>query len=134
MEFRRGKRRSLILNVTSLIDVLFLLLIFFMISTTFLSQPAIKMELPEAKHADEVRQKPLVVYVDQYGKVYLNDEPMDIPLLEAALKRKLDESTDKSLVLRADSRVSHGSVVEVLDIVKGAGVKKLVVSTRPEEQ
>ena len=133
MELRRDKKRSLILNVTSLIDVLFLLLIFFMISTTFLSQPAIKLELPEARHADEVRQKPLVLYVDQYGKVYLNDEPMDIPLLGEALKRKLDESTEKSLVLKADSRVSHGHVIEILDIAKGAGLKKLVFSTRPAE-
>lgn len=133
MELRKGKKRSLILNVTSLIDVLFLLLIFFMISTTFLSQPAIKMELPEAKHADVVRQNPLVVYVDQYGKVFLNDEPMDVPLLGEALKRKLDASTEKSLVLKADSRVSHGRVIDILDIAKGAGVKKLVFSTRPAE-
>lgn len=121
------------MNVTSLIDVLFLLLIFFMISTTFLSQPAIKMELPEAKNADVVRQNPLVVYVDQYGKTYLNDEPMDIPLLGEALKRKLDASTEKSLILKADSRVSHGHVIEVLDIVKGVGVKKIVFSTKVEE-
>ncbi|NIM66477.1 MAG: biopolymer transporter ExbD [Candidatus Latescibacteria bacterium] len=130
---RRSKKRSVILNVTSLIDVLFLLLIFFMISTTFLSQPAIKMELPKAEHSDVVRQKPLVVYIDQSGKVFLNDEPMEIPLLEEALRRKLQDTTDKSLVLKADSRVSHGSVVEVLDIVKGAGVQKLVVSTRFKE-
>jgi biopolymer transport protein ExbD len=133
MELRRGKKRSVILNVTSLIDVLFLLLIFFMISTTFISQPAIKMELPQAQHADMVRQKPLVVYVDQYGNISLNDEPMDIAFLGQVLKGKLDESVEKSLVLKADSRVSHGTVVQVLDIVKGAGVKKLVVSTRPEE-
>ncbi len=133
MQMRVRKKRSLILNVTSLIDVLFLLLIFFMISTTFLSQPAIKMELPKARHSDIVRQKPLVVYIDQFGKVFLNDEPMEIPLLGEALRRKLNESTDKALVLKADSRVSHGNVIEVLDIVKGAGVKKLIVSTRVDE-
>ena len=119
--------------MTSLIDVLFLLLIFFMISATFLSQPAIKMELPEAKHSDVVRQKQLVVYMDQYGNVILNDEPMNMDFLGASLKGKLDETTEKSLVLKADSRVSHGNVVEILDIVKGAGVKKLVISTRPEK-
>jgi biopolymer transport protein ExbD len=130
---RVKRKRSVILNVTSLIDVLFLLLIFFMISTTFLSQPAIKMELPKAKHSDVVRQKPLVVYIDQQGSVYLNDEPMEVPLLGEALRLRLADSAEKSLVLKADSRVSHGHVVEVLDIVKGAGVKKLVVSTRADE-
>jgi biopolymer transport protein ExbD len=133
MQLRKGKRRSVILNVTSLIDVLFLLLIFFMISTTFLSQPAIKLELPKAKHSNVLRQKPLVVYIDRNGAVFLNDEPLEVALLGAALKGRLEQSDEKSVVLKADSRVSHGAVVEVLDIVKGAGAKRLVVSTRPEE-
>ena len=132
MELRPPKKRSLTISVTPLIDVLFLLLIFFMISTTFLSTPAIKLELPEAKHADAVRQKPLVVHIDPNGSVYLNDEPVDVSLLAAALGMKLQESTEKAVVLKADSRVSHGTVVEVMDIVKGAGAKRLVVSTKPE--
>ena len=73
MQLRKKGKRSVILNVTSLIDVMFLLLIFFMISTTFLSTPAIKLELPEAKNADVVRQNPLTIYLDPSGRLYLND-------------------------------------------------------------
>ena len=131
MQLRPQKKRSVILNVTSLIDVLFLLLIFFMISTSFLATPAIKLELPKAKHSDVVRQKPIVVYVDPSGAIFLNDEPVDVSLLAAVLEGKLSESEEKSVVLKADSRVSHGAVVEVMDIVKGAGAKRLVVSTKP---
>jgi len=120
--------------VTSLIDVLFLLLIFFMVSTTFLSQPAINLELPKAQHADNVRQTPIIINMDAYGRVYLNDEPTELPLLENALTRKIRDATDKSVVLKADSRVSHGDVVRVLDIIKGSGATKLIVSTEPEEQ
>lgn len=133
MRLRPPRKRSLILNVTSLIDVMFLLLIFFMISTTFLSTPAIKLELPKASHADPVRQEPLVIYVDAEGKVYLNDEPVDLALLGAALGGKIQESKEKAVILKADSRVSHGSVVEVMDIIKGAGARRLVVSTKPEQ-
>lgn len=133
MQLRPQKKRSVILNVTSLIDVLFLLLIFFMISTSFLATPAIKLELPEATHSDVVRQTPIVVYVDPSGSVFLNDEPVDMSLLAALLQGKLAESEDKSIVLKADSRVSHGTVVEVMDIVKGAGAKRLVVSTQPHQ-
>ena len=133
MELRKSKKRSLILNLTSLIDVLFLLLIFFMVSTTFLSQPAINLELPEAEHSDVVRQSPIVVHVDQLGRVFLNDDPMELPLLEEALTRRVRESTEKSVVLKADSRVSHGAVVQVLDIIKASGAEKLVVSTEPED-
>ena len=133
MQLRAKNKRTVVLNVTSLIDVLFLLLIFFMISTTFLSTPAIKLELPEAKHADAVRQQPLVVYVDEDGTLYLNDEPINAARLPAALKDKLMENDDKAVILKADSRVSHGSVVEIMDIVKGAGARRLVVSTQPAE-
>ena len=132
MDMRGGRRkRSLVLNLTSLIDVLFLLLIFFMISTTFLSQPAIKLELPKAEHSEVVRQTPLVVHVDRDGRIFLNDEPIELPLLEEALRRRLAMDTEKSVVLKADSRVAHGKVIAVLDVFKGAGVRKLVEATRP---
>jgi biopolymer transport protein ExbD len=133
MQLRTKSKRSLILNITSLIDVLFLLLIFFMISTTFLSTPAIKLELPKAVNADAVRQEPLVIYVDVDGTIFLNDEPMAAGLLATALKDKLQELDDKAVVLKADSRVTHGRVVEIMDIVKGAGVRRLTVSTQPQD-
>jgi len=94
--------------------------------------PAIKLELPEAEHAENVRQTPLVVHVDPSGKVYLNDEPVELPLLSEALRRKLVDEAEKAVVFKADSRVSHGRVVEVLDALKGAGVTKLSFGTKPE--
>ncbi len=130
MEFRKKKKKSLILNVTSLIDVLFLLLIFFIVSTTFLSQPAIKLELPKAEHSDVVRQKSIVLYIDRYGKLFLNDEPMEISLLREALSSKLKNSAERSVVIKADSYVSHGAVIKVMDIVKGLGITKMIVSTK----
>lgn len=133
MELRRARKRSVIINLTSLIDVLFLLLIFFMVSTTFVSQPAISLQLPTAQHSEAARQSPIVVHVDERGAVYLNDEPVEIALLEQALISRLADQSEKSVVLRADSRVTHGVVIHVLDLIKGAGVKKLVVATEPEK-
>jgi biopolymer transport protein ExbD len=132
MQFRPHKRkRSVVINVTSLIDVMFNLLLFFMVSTTFLSTPAIKLELPKAKHAEVIEQRPIVVYLDSDGTVYLNDEPVNVSLLGAALEGKLSDADDRSVVLKADSRVSHGTVVEVMDAIKGAGATRLVISTEP---
>jgi biopolymer transport protein ExbD len=132
MELRRARKRSVIINLTSLIDVLFLLLIFFMVSTTFVSQPAISLELPTAQNSEAERQTPIVVHVDQNGGVYINDEPIELALFEQALVNRLADQLEKAVVLRADSRVSHGVVIHVLDLIKGAGVKKLVVATEPE--
>jgi biopolymer transport protein ExbD len=110
-----------------------LLLIFFMVSTTFVSQPAISLQLPTAQHSEAERQTPVVVHVDENGAVYLNDEPIEIALLEQELISRLADQMEKAVVLKADSRVSHGVVIHVLDLIKGAGVKKLVVATEPEK-
>ena len=132
MQLRPHKRRSsVVINVTSLVDILFNLLMFFMVSTSFISSPALKLELPKAKHGEVVQQRPLVVYIDQAGRIYLNDEPTDLSLLAAALSAKLGSADDKSVVLKADSRITHGMVVEVMDAIRGAGATRLVVSTQP---
>jgi biopolymer transport protein ExbD len=130
----RGKRRgsrTIFVNVTSFIDVLFVLLLFFMVSTTFVTQPAMNLDLPKAVHSQGTRQPGIIVYVDQNGVVHLNDEPVDDALLESALRTRLVDSEDKAVVLKADSRVSHGTVVHILDIIKGAGVVKLTIATQP---
>ena len=131
----RGKRRgsrTVFVNVTSFIDVLFVLLLFFMVSTTFVTQPAMNLDLPKAVHSQGTRQPGIIVYVDQNGVIHLNDEPVDDALLEQSLQTRLADSEDKAVVLKADSRVSHGTVVHILDIIKGAGVAKLTIATQPE--
>ena len=71
------------------------------------------------------------MYIDKDSIVYLNDEPLDISLLGAALVEKIAGSDEKSVILKADSRVTHGTVVQVMDAIKGAGATRLVVSTQP---
>jgi biopolymer transport protein ExbD len=133
MEFRKSKRnsRSVFVNVTSFIDVLFVLLLFFMVSTTFVNQPAMSLDLPKAVHSQGQRQPAIIVYVDQNGGIRINDEPVNDALLDSALRSRLAASDDKAVILKADSRVSHGAVVHVLDIIKGAGVLKLTIATQP---
>lgn len=132
MDLRRTRRRSVSVNVTSLVDVMFILVLFFTVSTTFVSQPAMNLELPKAVHSEATRQAPIVIYLDEAGSIYLNDEAVDTAVLEDALLARLATSEEKSVVLKADSRVSHGTVIHVLDIIKGAGVVKLTIATQPE--
>jgi biopolymer transport protein ExbD len=132
MDLRRSRKRSVHVNVTSLVDVMFILVLFFTVSTTFVSQPAMNLELPKAVHSEATRQPPIVVHVDKDGAIFLNDEPIDVALLEQALLSRLATSEDKSVVLKADSRVTHGAVIHILDIIKGAGVVKLTIATQPE--
>jgi biopolymer transport protein ExbD len=131
MQFRTRKRRSRVLiNITSLIDVLFLLLIFLMVSSTFLEQPGIKLELPPAETAVVVDQKEFTLFVDKHGKLFLNNLEISMDGLEAKLKEALPGMKDGSLILKADQDVSHGIVVRIMDSVKKSGVKKLVIGTK----
>jgi biopolymer transport protein ExbD len=90
MELRKSKRnsRSVFVNVTSFIDVLFVLLLFFMVSTTFVNQPAMSLDLPRAVHSQGTRQPPIIVYIDKNGLIHLNDEPVDDSLLDQGQHRR----------------------------------------------
>lgn len=133
MQFKTKHKRKPLINITSLIDVLFLLLIFFMVSSTFLEQPGIKLELPEAQSAVVVDQKDYTLFVDKSGKMYLNDDEVEMQNLESKIKAALPKMKDSALVLKADQDVSHGTVVKVMDLAKRGGVKKLIIGTRLEE-
>lgn len=130
MQFRARPKRKVFLNITSLIDVLFLLLIFLMVSTTFLEQPGIKLELPEAQSAAIIEQKEFMLFVNKEGTIFLNDTEIAIENLEAKLKEVLPEMEKGTIILKADQDLSHGRVVRLMDIVKKSGVKKLVIGTK----
>ena len=130
MQFKTRAKRKLQISITSLIDVLFLLLIFLMISSTFLEQPGIKLELPEAKSAMMVEQREFVLSVKQDGTIYLNDVEIQLDKLEEKMKEVLPQMKEGALILEADQDVSHGLVVQIMDVAKNSGVKKLVIGTK----
>lgn len=133
MQFRPGKRRKVFINITSMIDVMFMLLVFLMISSTFLDQPGIKLELPSAESSTVVEQKDYVLFVDKAGKMYLNDKDIALDNLEARIKDALPKMKDSALILKADQDVSHGTVVRIMDIVRKGGVKKLIIGTKQQK-
>ena len=104
MQFKTKSKRKVMINVTSLIDVLFLLLIFFMVSSTFLEQPGIKLELPSAQSSAVVEQKEFILFVDKDGGIFLNSEEVSDDALEAKLREALPKMTDGALILKADQQ------------------------------
>ncbi len=135
MDFREKKRSVRILNVTSLVDVLFILIIFFLLSTTFIEQPNIKLELPKATHAEKSAVEPTVlVSVGAGGEIFINKDRVARGELEGKLKAALATVPDKVLVMRADKKVPYGVVVLVMDAAKGVGFRKIVATTVTEEE
>ena len=132
MQFLDKKRRKVIINITSLIDVLFLLLIFFMISSTFIEQPGMKLELPETKSATTDKIKELILEINSDGSMILNQEAVTMDDLEQNFKKLIPSLEEKSLVLKADKTVPHGTVVKVMDLARLSGLEKIIIATQVE--
>lgn len=126
--FRRSEEETPSLGITMapLIDVVFLLLIFFMISTTFRVRPGLELNLPRSGGQTQVPSERWVVSLNPDGEIYLNEEKTTLSSLESRIR-----SDHKPVVVRADETIPHGLVVSVLDRIRSAGVDTVNLSTRP---
>jgi len=129
---RPAKRRTPAINLTSLIDVMFLLVIFLTVSTTFRDQLGIDVSLPQAESAELTPMlEEAAIVVTAEGEYYFAGRPVDETSLRAALEGWAAREDAPSLVLRADDGASFGSVIRVLDIAREVGGTELVIPTRP---
>lgn len=138
MNLRPGhKEESVEVNLTPLIDVVFLLLIFFMVTTTFDRHARLKVSLPESSAKTSQQQKePLVLSIDAKGNYFLNDRQIvnqQLDTLKQALRKTIGQNKkdykDVALVLRADANTPHQSVVRAMDAASQLGLTRLSIAT-----
>lgn len=132
MQFRDKPKKRVIINITSLIDVLFLLLIFFMVSSTFLEHPGMKLDLPKTREHEQVRAEEYTLFITPEETLFLNEEPVTLRTLPGRLKEIAADVEETGLILKADEGIRYGLVVEVMDLVKQGGIVRLVVATEPK--
>ncbi len=130
---QRRKRRPSI-NITPLIDVVFLLLIFFMVSATFREHLGIDIVLPEAGTAAEQDQTPYEIAVSEAGEFYFCRQLVDEAGLRSAMVEVLEADPGASMVLRADERADFGTVIRAIDIARELGATRLIIPTRPLDE
>jgi biopolymer transport protein ExbD len=134
LNLRQRQKEDPTVDLTSLIDVVFLLLIFFMVTTTFEQQASLKVDLPEASaSAAPVEQvERLELVIDAEGRMYLNDQKLldtRVPTLIAAFTREVGDDRDIPLILRADRQTPHHFVVTVMDVAAQLGFANLSIAT-----
>ena len=135
MKFAVRKRRAPSIIIVSLVDILTILLIFFVVSTTFKKdQPEVQINLPESKTATTApaELEHAILTVSENDEIKLDGQTIDIAQLENAV-RNLSETRRTSLALQADKKASFGIIVKVMDALKLAGVKNLPAFTRGEK-
>ncbi len=134
MKFITRKRRTApTIIIISLIDILIVLLIFLMVSTTFKQQPALKLALPESKQGKPgaSENSPLVVTIaKQAPYLYLNTDPVTADRLQSELMSRVAKNPQLTLAIRADTDAPFGQIVKVMDMAKLAHVKSVSAFTK----
>jgi biopolymer transport protein ExbD len=137
MNLRRSRSDEPEVNLTPLIDVVFILLIFFMVSTTFQRESEIKIELPEAS-AEPVEEKKdiLEIVIDADGRYFIAEQQVvntELETLKSAIVKFLGEDTDVPVVIRADRRSPYESVVRAMDATSQLGLVHMSLATSQPE-
>lgn len=116
------------INVTPLVDITLVLLIIFMVTTTYIVNPSIKVDLPKAVTGSDQARTTLALTLTKEGQLYLNGDLSDEAKVAAQIAAEMPKNPDLQAIIAADKVVPHGAVVHVIDLVKRAGVRKFAIN------
>lgn len=133
MEFRRPPPQEIRLKITPLIDMVFLLLIFFLLTSSFVLQEGIKIDLPSAKSSEIQQEKEIVISITKDNQIYLSQRQVDLETLSQGLAKIIRQNPNKPVVIRADKGIILGMAIKVLDTARLSGAKRVVISTKIEK-
>lgn len=129
---KKRPRYAVQLPMTSLIDVVFLLLVYFLLTTNFLVDEGIDLKLPQAQASRPQVEKELTIYVDAEGTAYLENRPVPLNELFDRLRDLLGDKSDRLVVIKADRGVILNKAVRVMDVAKAAGASRLFLATEKD--
>ncbi len=115
------------LDIAPLIDVIFLLLVFFMLTSSFIFQPGIKINLPKALTSEVIQRENLIIVITEDNSIYIDERLIDTDELSSRLRIAARES--KPILIKADRKASLGRVVEIWDLCRVEGVQKINIAT-----
>ena len=135
MRIQRRNIKKARIEIIPMIDTIFFLLVFFMISTLSMTQfKGMPVNLPKAASVQQAPAESAAVTIDKDGRLFLNQQAIDKTALGEALRRQLAKNAEMLVVINADDGVRHGQVVEVMDIARAAQVAKMAIAVKPKEQ
>lgn len=133
MKFNLNQEDRADVSITPLIDVVFLLLIFFMVTTTFDVNTSLRIDLPEADSAVQIQERKLLeVVIDRHGQYYMDGKSLldnKSRTLRIALDKVIEKYNADKIIIRADAQAPHQSVVSVMDVAGKLGVSQISIAT-----
>ncbi len=134
MRLRTSRRDDLEINLAPMIDVVFLLLIFFMVTTSFNRESEIQVNLPEASaKPQEMKEEPIEISIDSSGRFFVNREVLintQVATLKLALQKVAAGRTDVPLIISADAVTPHQAVVTAMDAARQVGLTQVSIATK----
>jgi biopolymer transport protein ExbD len=132
VHYKQQRRLRVEIPLTSLIDIVFLLLVYFLLTTNFMVEEGIKIKLPQAKASAPQTEEVITVYVDREGRAFLGTEELSLSLLFDRLKQMIGRQENELVVIRADRAVILNKAVRVMDVAKAAGAGRLCLATEKD--
>jgi biopolymer transport protein ExbD len=132
MRIRPKKQEVDNVDVSPLIDMVFILLIFFMVTTTFTKEMKLDIERPAAAAATKADAKVVRVYIDNTSQVYIDNQPVQLWAIQSKLRDMLRTATDKSVLVISDDTIPVETLIDVVDECRMSGAKDVAVSTTKE--
>lgn len=129
LELEKGQKE---INITPLVDMVFLLLIFFMLTSSFIVMPGIKINLPQAVTSEIIKEKNIIITVNSENVIYLNEKPITLAELTNHLSEMVKSNKEIPLLIKADKNTQLGSVVTVWDICRKVGISQINIATLQE--
>lgn len=129
---RKRARKETEIAIVNLVDVIFILLIFFIMTTTFSKETGIDITKPAAGSAGQLEKENILIGIGKEGTVHLGERQIDMAMLQSALRKELAEDADKAVVIVSDRDAGMGVVVDVMDECNIAGVRKVSVAANQD--
>ena len=128
LQFQDAKRTIDKMETSAFADIIFLLLIFFLLSSSFILPTEIPVNVPQSDSPTAAKDKPIVVTLTKSGESYVDDEKVPFSELGAALAARLESARVKTVAVRGDEAINLGLLVEVMDLARNAGAEKLAIA------
>ncbi len=132
MKIRQRKLEAQGIDISPLIDMVFILLIFFMVSTTFVKDNKIDIDRPGASTSEMAADKAIRIGIDKQGKVYIDNEEVRPWVIQSIIREKISSDKDTPILVVTDKSVHSGLLIEVIDSCRLAGATDIGVATEGE--
>lgn len=132
MKFETTRKPLSTFSLSSLTDIVFLLLIFFILTSQFVIQTGVKVKLPSSKMNEQSLPTKLIVSITEDNNVYVGDKQIDISSVAIELDRLKENITENNLVIRADKTVDIDLIIQVIDAAKAVGIDRFTIETEKQ--